>query len=75
LGLVADPVEFGDRLLQVPLVAEVVGQIVVRLGEVGLEPDRLTVFLGRLYLESLTYIAVVCSPRMAPADARGRPRP
>ena len=43
------------------MLAEEVGQIAVRLSEVGLEPDRHTLFAAHLDLESPTVIAAVCA--------------
>ena len=39
---------FGDRLVELALVAQGVAEVEVGLGVVGLEPDRLAVFGDRL---------------------------
>ena len=46
LSRIALPV-LDDRLVELALVSQGVAEVVVGFGEVGLEPDRLAVFLDR----------------------------
>ena len=58
LGVIAGLAEFGHRLRQLPLVTQGVAEVVVGLGEVGFDPDRLTVCGDRLFQLPLALRAV-----------------